>query len=208
MLPYEHFIILFSSPSGAGKSTLTSMLLNKYNNVKLSISATTRKPRTGEVDGVHYYFLTQEDFDKKVKNNEFLEYAGVYEKCYGTLKSQIEDKFAQGNDVILDVDWQGNRLVSEQITDNKKVVKIFILPPSVEELEHRLKGRGTESDESIHKRMNDVKNTISHYNEYDFVVINDNLDIAFKEICAIIDSKRLANVKKKELDGFVDRLMK
>lgn len=208
MLPYEHFIIILSSPSGAGKSTLTSMLLEKYSNVKLSISATTRKPRTGEVNGVHYNFIDQEEFDKKVKNDEFLEYAGVYEKSYGTLKSQIEEKFATGHDVILDIDWQGNLLVSKKITDSKKIVRIFILPPSINELEQRLRGRGTDSEEVIQKRMADAKNTISHYKEYDFIVINDDVDTAFEEICAIIDSKRIANVRKDELDKFVSKMIK
>ena len=207
MLPYEHFIIVLSSPSGAGKSTLTKMLMDKYSNIKLSKSATTRKPREGEIDGFHYYFLTQDEFDKKVANNEFLEYAGVYEKSYGTLKSQVEDKFAEGNDVLLDIDWQGNLLVSKQVKDSAKIIRIFILPPSVAELRSRLTGRGTDSDEVIEKRMSDAKNTISHYNEYDYVIINDNLDIAFEELCSLIDAKRLANVKKPELEKFVNSLI-
>ena len=208
MLPYEHFLIILSSPSGTGKSTLAKMLLDKYNNIKLSTSATTRKPREGEIDGFHYYFLTQDEFDKKVANNEFLEYAGVYEKSYGTLKSQVEDKFAKGNDVLLDIDWQGNRLVSEQIKDKAKIIRIFLLPPSVKELENRLTGRGTDSAEVIEKRMADAKNTISHYNEYDYVIINDSLELAFEELCGLIDAKRLANVKKDKLEEFVGKLIK
>ena len=208
MLPYEHFLIILSSPSGTGKSTLAKMLLDKYNNIKLSTSATTRKPREGEIDGFHYYFLTQDEFNKKVANNEFLEYAGVYEKSYGTLKSQVEDKFAKGNDVLLDIDWQGNRLVSEQIKDKAKIIRIFLLPPSVKELENRLTGRGTDSAEVIGKRMADAKNTISHYNEYDYVIINDSLELAFEELCGLIDAKRLANVKKDKLEEFVGKLIK
>lgn len=207
MLPYEHFLIILSSPSGTGKSTLAKMLLDKYNNIKLSTSATTRKPREGEVDGFHYYFMTQEEFDKKVANGEFLEYAGVYGKSYGTLKSQIEDKFNQGNDVLLDIDWQGNLKVSKQITDSKKILKIFLLPPSVRELEHRLTSRATDSKEVIEKRMADARNTISHYNEYDYVIINDNLEIAFEEMCALIEAKRFQNIKKSELDKFAKSLM-
>ncbi len=184
------------------------MLLDKYNNIKLSTSATTRKPREGEIDGFHYYFLTQDEFDKKVANNEFLEYAGVYEKSYGTLKSQVEDKFAAGNDVLLDIDWQGNRLVSEQIKDKSKIIRIFLLPPSVKELENRLNGRGTDSAEVIAKRMADARNTISHYNEYDYVIINDSLELAFEELCGLIDAKRLANVKKDKLEEFVGQLIK
>lgn len=208
MLPYEHFIIILSSPSGTGKSTLTQMLLDKYNNIKLSTSATTRQPREGEIDGFHYYFLTQDEFDKKVANNEFLEYAGVYGKSYGTLKSQVEDKFATGNDVLLDIDWQGNRLVSEQVKDKSKIIRIFLLPPSVKELENRLTSRGTDSAEVIAKRMADARNTISHYNEYDYVIINDSLELAFEELCGLIDAKRLANVKKDKLEEFVGQLIK
>lgn len=208
MLPYEHFIIILSSPSGTGKSTLAKMLLDKYNNIKLSTSATTRKPREGEIDGFHYYFLTQDEFDKKVANNEFLEHAGVYEKSYGTLKSQVNDKFAAGNDVLLDIDWQGNLLVSEQVKDKSKIIRIFLLPPSVKELESRLTGRGTDSAEVIAKRMADARNTISHYSEYDYVIINDSLELAFEELSGLIDAKRLANVKKDKLEEFVGQLIK
>lgn len=207
MLPYKHFLIVLSSPSGAGKSTLTKMLLEKYNNIKLSTSATTRKPREGEIDGFHYYFLSQEEFDKRVANNEFLEYAGVYERSYGTLKSQINEKFAQGNDVLLDIDWQGNRLVSEKIKDKSEIISIFLLPPSIEELSDRLNGRGTDSKEVIEKRMADARNTITHYNEYDYVIINDDLDVAFNELCSLIEAKRIENVKKEELNGFVNKLL-
>lgn len=208
MLPYEHFIIVLSSPSGAGKSTLTKMLLEKYSDIKLSTSATTRKPREGEIDGFHYYFITQDEFDKKVKNNEFLEHAGVYEKSYGTLKAQVNEKFASGNDVLLDIDWQGNLLVSKQITNSDKILRIFILPPSVEELQNRLTSRGTDSAEVIARRMADARNTIAHYNEYDYIVINDDLNTAFYELCSIIEAKRIANVKKDLLNKFVKDLVK
>ncbi len=207
MLPYEHFVIVLSSPSGTGKSTLAKMLLEKYSNIKLSTSATTRPPREGEIDGFHYYFLTQEEFDKKVENNEFLEYAGVYGKSYGTLKSQIQEKFDGGNDVLLDIDWQGNLSVSKQITDKKKIISIFLLPPSITELKDRLVGRGTDSEEVIEKRMADAKNTITHYNEYDHVIINDSVELAFEELSALIDAKRIANVKKEQLDSYVNKLL-
>ena len=207
MLPYEHFLIVLSSPSGTGKSTLVKMLLDKYNNIKLSTSATTRKARQGEVDGFHYYFLSQEEFDKRVKNDEFLEYAGVYGKSYGTLKSQVEDKFNEGNDVLLDIDWQGNLTVSKKIQDKSKILRIFLLPPSVRELENRLTSRATDSKEIIEKRMADARNTMSHYKEYDYVIINDSLEVAFDELCGLIDAKRLENVKQNELEKFVKELM-
>lgn len=207
MLPYEHFLIVLSSPSGTGKTTLAEMLLNKYNNIKLSTSATTRQPREGETEGFHYYFLSRKEFEEKIKNNEFLEHADVYGNMYGTLKSQIEDKFNEGNDVLLDIDWQGNLLISKQIKDKSKIVRIFLLPPSVRELENRINSRGTDSKEVIEKRMADARNTMSHYKEYDYVVINDSLEAAFEELCGIIDSKRLQNVKENELDQFVKELM-
>lgn len=207
MLPYEHFLIVLSSPSGTGKSTLAKMLLERYSNIKLSTSATTRSPREGEIDGFHYYFLSQEEFDKKVKNNEFLEYAGVYGKSYGTLKSQIEEKFNSGNDVLLDIDWQGNLEVSKQITDKKKIIRIFLLPPSISELQNRLSGRGTDSEEVIAKRMADAKNTITHYTEYDYTIINDSVELAFEELSALIDAKRIKNVKQEELNKFVGSLI-
>ena len=208
MLPYKHFLIVLSSPSGVGKSTLTKMILEKYNNIKLSTSATTRPPRDGEIDGFHYYFLSQEEFDRNVENNEFLEYAGVYGKSYGTLKSQVEEKFSSGNDVLLDIDWQGNLLVSKQIQNKSDIIRIFLLPPSIKELENRLFERGTDSDEVIKKRMAEVKDIISHYKEYDYVIINDSLEVAFDELCGLIDAKRIENVKKDELDRFVEQLIK
>lgn len=208
MLPYEHFIIVLSSPSGTGKSTLAKMLLERYSNVKLSTSATTRQPREGEIDGFHYYFLSQENFDEKIKNDEFLEYAGVYGKSYGTLKSQIEEKFNSGNDVLLDIDWQGNLSVSKKIKDKRKIIRIFLLPPSIKELQNRLSGRGTDSEEVIAKRMADAKNTISHYKEYDYIIINDSVELAFEELSALIDAKRIENVKNDILENFVDNLIK
>ncbi|GMO62713.1 MAG: guanylate kinase [Rickettsiales bacterium] len=196
---YEHFVIVLSSPSGTGKSTLTKKLLEKYSNIKLSTSATTRAPREGEVDGFHYHFITQEDFDKRVANNEFLENAGVFGKSYGTLKSDVQSKFDNGNDVLLDIDWQGALNVTKQETNRKKLVKIFILPPSINELRQRLEGRGTDSREVIDKRMDDAQNTISHYNEYDYVLVNDNLDVCFEKLCSIIESKRVENENLNDL---------
>jgi guanylate kinase len=200
----EHFIIILSSPSGTGKSTLTKMLLEKYNDIKLSISATTRHPREGEKHGVHYHFIAQEDFDKKVINNEFFEYAGVYGKSYGTLKNEVEKNWQKSNDVLLDIDWQGNLLVQKQLVNKSKLLTIFILPPSIKELRKRLEGRNTDSQEIIDKRMADAKNTITHYNEYDYVIINDNLEHCFQKICALIEHKRKINRENKEI---VDKIL-
>ncbi|MDR3290446.1 MAG: guanylate kinase [Rickettsiales bacterium] len=203
-MSYEHFVIVLSSPSGTGKSTLTKKLLEKYNNIKLSTSATTRSPREGEKHGFHYHFITQEEFDKKVTNNEFLEYAGVYGKSYGTLKSEVENRWINNEDVLLDIDWQGNLLVSKQLTNKAQVIRIFVLPPSIKELRQRLEGRGTDSQEIIDKRMADAKNTITHYNEYDYIIVNDNLDKCFEKLCILIEAKRVANTTVKPV---IDNLL-
>ena len=206
MINYEHFIIVISAPSGTGKSTLIKKLLEKYNNIKLSVSCTTRQPREGEVNGVDYYFISQEDFDNKIKNNEFLEYAGVYEKSYGTLKSEIENKNKE-NEVILDIDCVGKDLVLNQIKDKTKIITIFICPPSIKEVKNRLINRGTDSLEKIEKRMKNIKEIISHYNEYDYFIINDNLEEAFNELCSIIEYKRIQNKDKNKIDNFVKKLL-
>ena len=138
MRKYEHFLIIISSPSGTGKSTLTKRLLEKYSDIKLSISATTRKPREGEKDGIDYYFMDQSEFDKKVYDKEFLEYEGIYDKSYGTLKSEVENKI-KDNDVLLDVDWRGRYSVTKVYTNKTNVLSIFICPPSIKEVENRRK---------------------------------------------------------------------
>ena len=206
MINYEHFIIVISAPSGTGKSTLIKKLLEKYNNIKLSVSCTTRQPREGEVNGVDYYFISQEDFDNKIKNNEFLEYAGVYEKSYGTLKSEIENKNKE-NEVILDIDCVGKDLVLNQIKDKTKIITIFICPPSIKEVKNRLINRGTDSLEKIEKRMKNIKEIISHYNEYDYFIINDDLELAFNELCSIIEYKRIQNKDKNKIDNFIKNLL-
>ena len=189
---YTHFIIIISGPSGVGKSTITKMILNKYTNIKLSISATTRNPRDGEIEGVSYYFISHDDFDLKVKNEEFFEYARHYGNSYGTLKSEI-DKDIKNNDILLDIDWKGKNQVLEKIKDKSEILTIFILPPSIEELEKRLRDRKTDSEEKIKMRLDDVKNTINHAKEYEYTVINDDINKVFNEICSIIDNKRLEN---------------
>jgi guanylate kinase len=205
IIHYLNFIIAISSPSGAGKSTITRRLLEWDSSIKLSVSATTRKPREGEVDGVDYYFLTKDEFEKEIKNNNFVEYAKVFDNYYGTLRREIESKFDNGKDVILDIDWQGVRLVSDQI-DAKRLLKIFILPPSIKELENRLRARGKDNNDVIENRMKRARDEISHFNEYDFVVINDNLESAIEQIKSIIIAKRLENVKQDALEDFVNNL--
>ncbi len=205
MIPYSNFIIILSSPSGAGKSTITKKLLETDENIKLSVSATTREPRDGEEDGKHYYFLSKDTFKEEIEKDNFVEYAEVFGNYYGTLKREVESKFADNKDIILDIDWQGARQVSDQL-DVKRLLRIFILPPSIKELENRLRSRGTDSEEVITKRMEKARDEISHFNEYDYIVVNDNIEEAFEQVKSIIYAKRLQNIEQQQLEDFVAKL--
>lgn len=205
MFKYENFIIIISSPSGAGKSTIVKALMDGDKNLLMSISATTRAPRGQEVNGREYYFLSKEDFENKIKNNEFFEYAKVFDNYYGTLKSQIEEKFKNNKDVILDIDYQGAELISKQLP-KEKLLKIFILPPSMEILEERIRKRGENSEEDIQKRLKKAKIEIEYSKDYDYVIVNDQLEEAYSKIRSIIESKRIRNVLKESLEKFVENI--
>lgn len=202
MIQYDNFTIVISSPSGAGKSTMIKKLLEWDKNIVLSVSATTREPRDGEIDGVHYHFISKDSFEEEIEKNNFVEYAKVFDNYYGTLKREIDSKFKDGKDIVLDIDWQGARSVSDQM-DVKRLVRIFILPPTIAELENRLRTRGTDSEETIKKRMAKAKDEISHFNEYDFIVVNDDIEKAFEEIKSIIITKRKQNIDQLALEKFV-----
>ena len=179
-------LIILSAPSGAGKSTIISNLLKENEfNLEFSISACSRKPRKGEVNGREYYFLSAEEFKKKVDNDEFIEWEEVYENhYYGTLKSEIDRIFAKGNNVIFDIDIVGGLNIKKQFP--KKAISIFIMPPSVEELEKRLKTRGTDSDENIKKRVDKAKYELSFANKFDKKVVNENIEKAVEDTKKII----------------------
>ncbi len=180
-------LFILSSPAGGGKTTLANLLIKEIPNLKRVITCTTRKPRPGEKNGVDYYFLSKEEFEKRIKENDFLEYAIVHGNYYGTPKKEVEEELQKGFDLLLIIDVQGMR----QIVSNKKdVVTIFILPPSLDELVRRMKERG-DSEEEIQKRLKTAKKEIPAWKEYNYVVINDNLDKAKENIKYIILSNRL-----------------
>ncbi|WP_462178393.1 guanylate kinase [Pseudoalteromonas gelatinilytica] len=182
-------LFILSAPSGAGKSSLIGALLKKHSDMKVSVSHTTRSPRPGEENGVHYHFVSVEEFKALIEKNDFFEWAQVFDNYYGTSKQAIESQLEAGIDVFLDIDWQGAQQIRKLVDD---VETIFILPPSKEELESRLNNRGQDSSEVIAGRMAKAQSETSHYNEYDYVVVNDDFDTALAEIETIVMAKRLS----------------
>ncbi|MDH5370972.1 MAG: guanylate kinase, partial [Gammaproteobacteria bacterium] len=172
-------LFVISAPSGAGKTSLVKALLEQTNDIGVSVSHTTRLKREGEQDGVDYHFVDKESFISMVEQGAFLEHAQVFDNYYGTAVTNIETKLNQGEDVILEIDWQGAAQVRKQLP---YAVNIFILPPSQAALEERLRGRGQDSDEIIARRMRDAKSETSHYSEYDYLVVNDDFESALTEL--------------------------
>jgi len=198
-------VLIISSPSGAGKTTICKKLIEEVNNLNLSVSVTTRLKRSDEVDGKDYFFRSDKEFDDMVKQEKFLEYAKVFDYSYGTLKSEIDTKIINGINVIVDIDWQGTRQIEQHIPDD--IVKIFILPPSINELEKRLGARATESQDSFKKRMSEARKEISHYSEYDFIIINEDIQESVSKIKTILHSESLRKRRQVGLDEFVDNLI-
>ncbi|KOO56966.1 guanylate kinase [Rheinheimera sp. KL1] len=186
-------LFIISAPSGAGKSTLINALLKQDADMQLSVSHTTRSPRPGETDGVQYHFTDVSSFKQLIAQDQFIEWAEVFGNYYGTSKAALADKLAQGIDVFLDIDWQGARQIKQQLPF---VTSIFILPPSVEALEQRLNQRGQDSAEVIAGRMAKARDEISHANEYDYWVVNDDLETAVQQFSGIIQSQRLKQQKQ------------
>ena len=183
----ENIMVILSSPSGVGKTTLTKKLQQKYNNFQISVSHTTRSPRSNEVDGVDYNFVSKEKFEELIKKNEFYEYAKIFDNYYGTLKKNV-DNILEKKDIIFDIDWQGTQQLSK--FEELNLTKIFILPPDKKELKDRLTQRNQDQKDIIEKRLKSYEKDILHWNEYDYIVINDNLDNCFKQIEKIILSKK------------------
>ena len=197
-------VLIVSSPSGAGKTTICKKLIQDVENLSLSVSVTTRLKRQNEIDGKDYFFKSDEEFDKMVKEEKFLEHARVFGYSYGTLKSEINSKITNGINVIVDIDWQGTRQIEEHIPDD--IVKIFILPPSIKELEKRLGARATETQDSFKKRMSEARKEISHYIEYDFIIINDDVQESVNKIKLILNSESIRRHRQVGLSEFVNDL--
>lgn len=200
-------LFILSSPSGAGKTTLSRRLLERYKDapahesIRMSVSVTTRKMRPGEEHGKDYFFVSDAEYDNMVNKNELLEHAKVFEYKYGTPAQFVRDNIGKGTDVLFDIDWQGTQQLKAKSPDD--LVSVFILPPSMEELERRLRARAQDSEEVVKKRMSKARAEISHWGEYDYVLINQSLEETLEKINAILKAERLKRFRQVGLPGFI-----
>ncbi|MBR2033287.1 MAG: guanylate kinase [Alphaproteobacteria bacterium] len=200
-------MFIIEAPSGTGKGTVIKELLKKDSNIKFSVSVTTRPPREGEVDGVDYYFVTDEQYDEFLAQDAFYEFVdSQYGSRYGTLRSEVDSFINVGQDVMFDMDWAGARQMREKAGDD--VVTIYLLPPSIKELRHRLENRGTDSKEVIEKRMGIILDKVSHWDEFDYVIVNVDLQETVTKIQKIISGERMKRVRQVGLKKFVRELVK
>ncbi|MHC4046960.1 guanylate kinase [Bradyrhizobium shewense] len=197
-------MFVLSSPSGAGKTTLSRLLIDRMSGLKMSVSATTRPMRPGEVNGKDYTFVDKATFEAMVKADELLEWATVFDNSYGTPRGPVEAALSAGQDVLFDIDWQGTQQLKHKARED--VVSVFILPPSAGDLEKRLHSRAQDSDEVIRKRMSRASHEMSHWAEYDYIVINHDVDEAFAEVQSILKAERLKRERRIGLVGFVRAL--
>ena len=195
---------ILSSPSGAGKTSIARNIISKDKNIQLSVSYTTRKKRKNENDGLDYEYISKNSFEEKIKKNYFLEWAIVFENYYGTSREKVQKVIAEGKDVLFDIDWQG----AQQLSNNKgfDLVKIFILPPSNNSLENRLNARAQDTQIEVKKRMSQANDEISHYMEYDYIIINNDLEVASNEVLNILNAERLKRKRLINLDKFISYL--
>jgi guanylate kinase len=198
-------MLVLSSPSGAGKTTLTRNLLEQEENVSLSISVTTRERRPSEIEGVHYFFLSKRRFENMRDSGELLEWAEVHGNFYGTPREPVEKALAEGRDVLFDIDWQGTRQLLEKMRDD--VVTVFVLPPTAEELKARLERRAEDSKAIIAQRLQNAFEEIAHWREYDYILVNRDLDKSFARLRAILTAERLKRVKMLDLENFVEAIL-
>ncbi len=197
-------MIVLSSPSGAGKTSLCKKILSSDRNIILSVSSTTRPKRKSEVNGKDYSFFSEKEFIKQKKRNLFIETAKVFDFYYGTPKEFVEKNLAKGRDILFDIDWQGTQKLSDYSRND--LVSIFILPPSTDELKKRLKKRAEDSDAIVEKRMSKARSEISHWIEYDYVLINNNIDECLEKILVIIQAERLKRFRQNYIFDFVEKL--
>jgi len=198
-------MFILSSPSGAGKTTISRKLLEAEREVKLSVSATTRPPRPGEIEGVHYHFVDDAEFDRMVAHDDFYEWAHVFGHRYGTPKGRIRSALKEGQDFLFDIDWQGTQQLRQK--DDQDVVSVFILPPSLAELRRRLQARAQDSEAVIDGRMERAKGELSHWAEYEYVVVNDDLESCFAKVREILHAERMRRTRQTGLIPFVRQLM-
>lgn len=203
-LPRRGILLIISSPSGAGKSTIARMLLASDDQIDLSVSATTRPMRPGEVHGKDYFFISDDEFKRWVDDGEFFEWAHVFGNRYGTPKSPVKRALEAGHDVLFDVDWQGAQQLHQKMRDD--IVRVFILPPSLAELEQRLRSRATDTDEVITSRMSRAVSEIDHWGSYDYVLINHDVETCFREVQTILNAERMKRSRQTGLIEFVQQL--
>ncbi|MFZ9200100.1 MAG: guanylate kinase [Paracoccaceae bacterium] len=205
--PRRGLLLILSSPSGAGKSTLARRLMDWDPSLRFSVSATTRAPRPGEADGREYYFKTRDAFESMVAAGEMLEHAEVFGNFYGSPKGPVETAMTEGRDTLFDIDWQGGQQIRNSSL-GRDVVSVFVLPPSIAELERRLRGRAQDSDEVIAGRMAKSQSEISHWAEYDYVIVNNDIDIAFNDLLTILQAERMRRDRQPGMAEFVRGLNK
>ncbi len=198
-------LFIISAPSGAGKTSLVKALLERFDDLSVSVSHTTRSARDGEVDGKDYHFVDEDRFRDMIDNNQFLEYARVFNNYYGTSRQHIEEDLKKGKNIILEIDWQGARQIKSLMRSS---VGIFVLPPGYDVLHERLTSRHTDDDDTVEYRMQQAREEISHYKEYEYVVVNDNFNLAVDELAAIITSTNLGSCRQSAFyDDFVAQIM-
>jgi guanylate kinase len=198
-------LFVLSSPSGAGKTTISRALLSRNPNLSVSVSVTTRSPRPGEVDGKDYHFISKDKFDEMVKNDELLEHAKVFRNYYGTPLEPVKQALENSQDIIFDIDWQGTQQLKQKLDDD--IVTVFILPPSKDELERRLRARQQDEESVIVERMKKAADEISHYSEYTYIIINNDLDYSIAQAQAILDAERAKRRRVVHLSDFVKTLI-
>ena len=200
-------MLVLSSPSGAGKTTISRALLERDDNLTMSVSATTRPMRPGEVDGKDYYFVDEAKFNQMIADGELLEHANVFGNFYGTPKKPVEEALMAGRDILFDIDWQGTQIIAGDEIAGKNLVSIFILPPNTAELENRLRTRAQDTEEVVQQRMSKAADEMSRYDGYDYVIINDKIELSVEQVQTILAAERLRIGRQIGLHDFVQELM-